>query len=168
MKPDRLEVANKACGFFIPDTTLHLDKGRVFVSWTSGRGKIYQRMWQSRNGSFYPTWSSKWGHGGTSMTALAQLVFFARDLNCLPISTWEYWCSPTVLLCPKEENKNGLLACLRGGGYPLVATCIFCGKSPIGRFDWYSGKGYHGGTGCLPGCEAWKRFSESRSKSIFV
>lgn len=57
----------------------------------------------------------------------------------LPISSWRYWASETCQLLPLEA-VDGLLA----GGYPEFATCVLCGKSPIGRLDWWNLKGVSG------------------------
>ena len=157
----RLATANAALQCFVPDTRLELRNGRVFVCWENYRGKPASRMWMTRGGSFYPMWSHKWAHGGTCTIAMAQLVRWVRGLTVLPMTTWEYWVGERVGLAGwrGKDKQEELLATLRNAGYPLVSTCIFCGKSPIGRFDWYSYRGKEG-TVCLPMCEAKHRFDE--------
>lgn len=151
---DRLAIANAALQCFVPDTRMEIRSGRVFIVWTDYLGKTTSRMWMCRGGDFYPVWSHKWAHGGTCTTALSQLVRFVRGLPVLPLSTWAYWCGEQVGLAAwrGKDKQTELLAILKAGGYPQQATCIMCGKSPIGRFDWYR-RGNKSGPGCLPMCD---------------
>lgn len=145
----RLATANAACQLFIPETRLQARKGRVWCLWTDWRGKESAAPWATRGNDFYPVWHRRWGHGGTCCTALSQLVRFVQGRPVLPLSTWGYWCSDEVALARHRgaDHAAVLLRTLADGGYPEFATCVLCGKSPIGRFDWFN-NGKVSGPGC--------------------
>lgn len=153
---DRLRVANAAIAFFAPETTISVESGRVVVRWRSYRDEQYSRRWQCHRGQdFYPTWSRKWGHGGTCCTALSQLVRFVQEKPVLPMSTWEYWCSPKIALA--RDRGDELVKTLRDGGYPIHVPCVLC-KQPInGGLDWWNLNGVSGPCcGWTTGCRQRK------------
>lgn len=139
----RLAVSNAGMRLFVPDTHLSLMHNRVMVNWTSLlTKKPIARPWQTRSGeSFYPVWWGKWGHGGTCCTALSQLVRWIRGQPVLPMCSWEWWCSPTVLLARAKGDE--LLRVLRDGCYPEHANCVLCGGQ-VTRLDWWCLDGVSG------------------------
>lgn len=141
--PDRLAVANAALALFADRVSLSRKNGRVIVtfpSWNAWGEVMLHLAWITSGQSFYPTWSQRFCHGGTVTTALAQLVRWVRGQPVLPLGTWRYWCSEKVGLGRRPNGaSNGaeLLRVLEEGGYPHVATCCLCGRTPLPRFDWW-------------------------------
>lgn len=139
----RLEVANAALAIFAGDTSIFLRGKRVCIRWKTYRGEILERQWVVRGGqSFYPTWSHTWGHGGTCCTALSQLVRWIQGRPVLPMSSWRYWCSPTVYLA--RQRGDELIATLADAGYPVEAHCVLCGNVIQGGLDWWNFKNVSG------------------------
>lgn len=101
------------------------------VSWNN-RGNHVCKRWQCRGQDFYPVWSQKFPGGGTSMTAVSQLVRWLQNKPVLPIATWRYWASEKVKLL--DNNSVDILA---EAGYPSDAKCVLCGRSLHKSLDWW-------------------------------
>ena len=127
----RIVAANLALESFARTVTINREIDGVHVSWEQ-RGKRIDRRWQARGGQdFYPTWSRIYPGGGTSTTALSQLVRWVRGLPVLPISTWRYWSSETCKLLPRDAVDR-----LEADGYPADTPCVLCGGK-IWAIDWW-------------------------------
>lgn len=108
-----------------------LAKGTEIVAEPSGHvgvvflyhGVAFSRRWMTRGQDFYPVWKRMWSGGGTSMTALAQLVRWCKGAPVLPLSTWRYWCSSNVALLDLECIKP-----IEAAGYPESVPCVLCGR----------------------------------------
>jgi hypothetical protein len=137
----KIEVANSVLKTFANSARIERRRGGWYVCWfyhNRSRGEIAKR-WSTRRGQdFYPPWSSKWIGGGTSCTALSQLVRWLREQPVLPISTWRYWASETIKLLPASAVDT-----LLAGGYPEKALCVLCGAE-LGSLDWWSLNGISG------------------------
>lgn len=140
-RPERILTVNAAMQCFAADTRVELRSGRVYVCWRTHSGEEMARPWACRGQSCYPVWYRHWAHGGTCCTALAQLVRWLRDQPVLPLSTWRYWCTPTVLLA--RDRGQDLLSVLHSGGYPDEARCCLCDER-VSSFDWWSLDGVSG------------------------
>jgi hypothetical protein len=128
----KIEIANRVLKDFAPNTEIVRGATGWKVTWIDWKGKAVSRRWQTRSGQdFYPTWSSKWGYGGTACTALSQLIRWLQDRPVLPLKSWQYWSSPTVKLCSPEA-----VLLLGEAGYPDRADCVVCGKPIDGLIDW--------------------------------
>jgi hypothetical protein len=104
----------------------------IFVSWDSNKGLV-SRRWQCRGGQdFYPVWSRIFPGGGTSTTALSQLVRWIQNKPVLPISTWRYWAGEKVKLLSQRFVDD-----LQNGGYPIHVKCVLCGNIIEGNLDWW-------------------------------
>jgi hypothetical protein len=133
----RVAMANRVLDCFAEGTVVTYEFGRgVTVSWPTHGGKVLYRRWQTRGQDFYPTWSNRWGHGGTACTALSQLVRWIRGQPVLPLSTWRYWFSEKCWLA-RNRGEEGIKALVHAG-YPDVALCVLCGNPIEGGLDWWS------------------------------
>ncbi len=133
-----IAMANRALASFSPATISHLPSG-WYVSWHS-RGELVTKRWQCRGGQdFYPTWSQQYPGGGTSCTALSQLIRWCKGEPVLPISTWRYWASETCKLLPLAAVDELLAA-----GYPEHVDCVLCHQRIVVPFDWWSLNGVSG------------------------
>jgi hypothetical protein len=134
----RVPMANRVLDCFAEGTIVSYIEGRgVVVSWRSyNGGEIIYRRWQTRGQDFYPTWSNKWGHGGTACTALAQLVRWIQGKPVLPLSTWRYWFGDKCRLA-RDRADEGIKALIHGG-YPDAAICVLCNQPISGGMDWWS------------------------------
>lgn len=112
--------------------------GGWFVEWEMG-GKLYRRRWMTRGQDFYPVWSRIYPGGGTSCTALSQLIRWLRGQPVLPISTWRYWADEQCKLLPLDAVEK-----LLAGGYPADTPCVLCGEKIAGSLDWWSLDGVSG------------------------
>lgn len=142
---ERIEVANKVLADFSIASFERRENG-WYVSWDGygSNGKV-SRRWQTRGQDFYPVWSSIYPGGGTSCTALSQLIRWCGGKPVLPLATWTYWSGERVkLLSPAAVEL------LRAGGYPEVAKCVLCGAEIHGGMDWWSLNGDSGP------CCGWK------------
>lgn len=146
-RESRLAVANAVLAILESRTTIYFRGNKARVKWSRWDGKEFDRQWMTRGQDFYPVWHHHWPHGGTMTTALAQLVRYTQGKPVLPLSTWEYWGTDTVALLRQRngaEHGKPIIDILAASDYPKVATCVLCGKSPIGRFDWWSLNGVSG------------------------
>jgi hypothetical protein len=135
---NNIETANRVLNSFANGARIEKRSGGWYVCWSTSRGSD-SRRWQTRSGQdFYPTWSHKWIGGGTSCTALAQLIRWLRGQPVLPISTWQYWSTETVKLVSPEAVEM-----LRAGGYPVHANCVLCGQQ-VTSLDWWNLNGVSG------------------------
>lgn len=155
-KDERVEIANEVLRSFAPGTTLRLESGYVLVEWSARSGTFtdqHSKRWMTRGQDFYPVWHRKWGHGGTSCTALAQLVRWIQCKPVLPIGTWQYWSGDKCRLLRHGTGEN-VLQSLLDAGYPAKAECVLCGEAITGGMDWWSLKGVSGPCcGMRSGCE---------------
>ena len=140
----RLTVANRVlellrAGYSVP-VWLKFKGRRAFVCWEYHGNNCVQ--WVTRGNDFYPTWHGRRGPwGGTTSTAMSQLIYWCQGKAVLPLSSWQYWCGPTVLL--GREKGDEIVTTLQDGGYPVAVTCVVCGKPPVGM-DWWSLNGVSG------------------------
>ena len=135
---DRMIVANVVLGTF-SIARIEYRPGGMFVSWpTERRGRICRR-WQCRGQSFYPVWTRIYPGGGTSVTALSQLVRWVQGKPVLPISTWRYWASERCKLLSPEAIDHLLKA-----GYPEHVDCVLCGEQCDGLMGWWHLDGLSG------------------------
>lgn len=160
----RLAIANQVLDKFAPRALIERRLGvggGYYVHWECGQ-KQFCRRWMVRGcQDFYPVWSRQWIGGGTSCTALSQLIRWLRREPVLPISTWKYWASETVKLLP--ESAVDLL--LRAG-YPVQVQCVLCGREIESSIDWWNLNGVSGPccswtTGCRQNTEAQGKGSEA-------
>lgn len=133
-----LEVANLVLQTFFQGT-IERRKGGVFVSWIGHSGKRIEKRWQCRGQDFYPVWYRHYPGGGTSSTALSQLVRWIQRKPVLPISTWQMWASERCKLLPKDA-----VDLLLAGGYPQHVDCVLCQQQIEGSLDWWSLDGVTG------------------------
>ena len=138
-----IEAANTALKCFAPESHIHWMPGKGWVvSWVIC-GNTYHRRWAVRPGSFYPSWYRKWGHGGTAVTALAQLIRWLRGTPCLSISSWRYWASEPCKLLRHGDHELAIGELL-ANGYPERNTCVLCGRVGMDGVDWWSLDGVEG------------------------
>ena len=134
----RCSTANRVLATFF-DGRIEQRKGGMYVCWSnSWQGDIAKR-WQCRGQDFYPVWHRKYPGGGTSSTALSQLIRWIQGKPVLPISTWQMWASERCKLLP-QSAVDELLA----GGYPEHVDCVLCGNQIVGGLDWWSLDGVSG------------------------
>lgn len=141
---DRLCTANTVLCHFAKNTQIDHRKNGLYVVWVIG-GKYTSKRWQCRENDFYPTWSNKWGHGGTACTALSQLIRWIRNLPVLDIRSWRYWSSEKMRLVDPVA-----IPILENAGYPKVAKCVLCDQPIEGGIDWWHLKKVSG-----PCCDPW-------------
>jgi len=144
LRTELVEAANAALVGFASDSTIVIVGGRVCVSF---RGEV--RRWATRGQDFYPVWHHRWAHGGTSATALSQLVRWIQGRPVLPIGSWRYWTGPQVAL--GRERGPAIVEGLLQAGYPVKTPCVLCGLELEQAGDWWSLDGVSG-----PSC-AWTR-----------
>ncbi|MGL5061382.1 MAG: hypothetical protein ACRC62_15520 [Microcoleus sp.] len=145
----RLDAANQIMPLLLPSGELALTQNGIVVSWCNSSGKSIKRRWCARRGSFFPVFSAILPTGGTHITAIAQLVNWVRDRPCLPIQSWQYWCSEKIGM----KHGSKILPILEQSDYPKDRKCFACGSS--GSLDWYD-FGKHSGLGCLHSCNELK------------
>lgn len=147
-----LEAANRALASFSRAQIERRVRG-WYVSWEGHNGKLVSFRWTVRGGQdFYPTWSQKFPGGGTSCTAMSQLIRWCRGLPVLPIGTWRMWASERCKLLP-DSAVDDLLA----SGYPDHADCVLCHKRIEGPLDWWNLDGVTGPCcGWTSGCRQKK------------
>jgi hypothetical protein len=112
--------------------------GGWYVCWSNKYQGDVAKRWQCRGQDFYPVWSHKYPGGGTSSTALSQLIRWLGGKPVLPISTWRWWASERCQLLPMESVET-----LFAGGYPEWSPCVLCGTRPE-SIDWWSLNGVSG------------------------
>lgn len=132
-----LEIANRVLASFF-DGRIEKRKSGMYVCWSSRQGDMAMR-WQCRNQDFYPVWNRKYPGGGTSSTALSQLIRWVQGKPVLPISTWRMWSSEPCKLLPVSAVDH-----LLAGGYPEHVECVLCGVQISGHLDWWSLNGTSG------------------------
>jgi len=133
----RVEMANRVLAYF-SRANIERRKNGWYVSWNGSGGKVTRR-WQTRGQDFYPVWSHIYPGGGTSCTALSQLIRWCGDKPVLPIATWQYWAGEQVKLLGSEA-----IAVLREAGYPETSKCVLCGIEITKSLDWWSLNGVTG------------------------
>lgn len=139
MSEERIAIANKALAAFASVQIERRPSG-WWVTWTKSDGESVERRWMTRGGQdFYPVWSRIYPGGGTSSTALSQLIRWCAGKPVLPLATWQYWAGERVKLLGPE-----VVEWLRAGGYPEVAKCVLCGNEIHGGMDWWN---LHGDSG---------------------
>lgn len=128
----RLATANRVLATFFAG---HIEKrkGGVYVCWSNKYDGDVSKRWQCRGQDFYPVWHHKYPGGGTSSTALSQLVRWIQGKPVLPISTWHYWSREQCKLLPPSAVDE-----LVAGGYPQHVDCVLCGRLIVGSLDWWS------------------------------
>ena len=132
--PSRLETANQVLVTFAPGASIRhrpCKGGSYTICWTVNE-RAYCRRWQTRGQDFYPLWKAHWCGGGTSLTALSQLIRWLRGVPVLPLASWEYWASPAVQLLPPAA-----LDLLRQADYPVTVPCVLCQRPLTRGFDWW-------------------------------
>lgn len=129
---DRIEAANIALHSFQSRCDIGRVGSYVVVTMDTYGGRITRR-WMCRGQDFYPVWKYKYPGGGTSCTALSQLVRWIQDKPVLPIESWRYWASETCRLLPMEAVDE-----LLRNGYPEFANCVLCKNRIEGGLDWWS------------------------------
>lgn len=139
---NKLETANQVLKTFAETAWIEHRVGAgggFYVHWKYHNGKEMCRRWMTTcRQDFYPSWSHKWVGGGTSSTALSQLIRWLREQPVLPLGTWRHWASERVKLLPIEAV--GVLA---EGGYPEKTPCVLCGGE-IQSMDWWNLDGVSG------------------------
>jgi len=143
-KDDRLAAANIALKSFAPDTTLRLESGYVLVEWQRRSGETFSKRWMCRGNDFYPVWYRQWCHGGTTSTALSQLVRWIQGKPVLSISSWRYWASEGVALLRQGDGAEPAIKALLDAGYPQQPVCVLCKKQIDGGIDWWNLNGVSG------------------------
>lgn len=128
---EKITVANEVLATFA-SCQISQRKNGVFVSFRYC-GKDIVRRWQCRGQDFYPVWHRIYPGGGTSSTALSQLVRWVQDKPVLPLSTWQWWAGDKCKLLKPEAVER-----LREGGYPVHVPCVLCHKTIQGGLDWWS------------------------------
>ena len=144
-----IETANKVLASFF-DGWIEKRKGGWYVCWNDRhRGGVIAKRWQCRGNGFYPVWHHSYPGGGTSSTALSQLIRWLSGKPVLPISTWRYWASETCKLLDASAVDE-----LLAGGYPKHADCVLCGNQIQGSLDWWRLDGVSGPCcGSRSGCK---------------
>lgn len=94
-RSERVAAANRLAAAVFPYSVKLIDlqgpvAGGLYVRWKDYANRWMQRRWMTRGQDFYPVWSKCWPGGGTSLTALAQVVRFARSQPVLPLAWWQY------------------------------------------------------------------------------
>lgn len=136
----KLVAANEVVKSLVRTAEIERRKNGFYVSWICiGSMKQVTRRWQTRGQSFYSVWHDLWPAGGTSMTALSQLVRWCGGKPVLPISTWQYWASERVKLIDPATVEV-----LRLAGYPELAKCVLCKQDITVGMDWWSLDGVTG------------------------
>ena len=133
---DKIATASTVLASFTK-STIEKRRGGWYVCWDSAKGKVSHR-WQCSGQDFYPTWSNKWGHGGTACTALSQLIRWLRDQPVVGIASWRHWASERCGLVPTES-----VGILLAGGYPKIVKCVLC-DIELKDFDWWRLNGVSG------------------------
>lgn len=148
MNQQRLDTVNAAVKLIMPDVSIELEGRAAFVnflgyrSYGETRPKKRKQWIAVSEGSHFPRWSSEFPHGGTCHAALHQLVRFAQEKPVVTIGAWEAWCGPNIRVA--GDNGQAVVDLLRAGGWPTVATCVVCGRTPLPRYDWWSLEGVSG------------------------
>lgn len=133
----QLASANQVLSSFV-NVRIEPRRGGMYVCWTRGSEEIAKR-WQCRWNDFYPVWNHHYPGGGTSVTALSQLIRWLQEKPVLPIASWRYWASETCKLLPLEAVDE-----LSAAGYPEQVDCVLCHQPIIGGLDWWSLDGVTG------------------------
>lgn len=128
----RLSVANRVLASFF-DGRIERRKGGTYVCWSNKHQGDVSKKWMCRGQDFYPVWHHKYPGGGTSSTALSQLIRWIQNKPVLPISTWRMWASERCQLLPSSAVDE-----LLSGGYPERVDCVLCGCVITGGLDWWS------------------------------
>lgn len=135
----KLETANRVLATFAANAEIYLRGSRLRIKWPTYGGRLRDKEWQCRRGQdFYPKWSQQWCGGGTSCTALSQLVRWIQGKPVLPLGTWRHWASESVQLLPIEAVND-----LATGGYPDISICVLC-DNPTEGLDWWNLDGVSG------------------------
>lgn len=148
----RLRAANQALSLFTRSTRMEWRRGRGWVViWNNSSGELVSRRWQRQRGSHYVTWYRSWGHGGTCMEAMFQIVQWLNHLPVLPLGTWKYWTSKSVAIA--RERGQELVDVLEAAGWPTRVHCVVCAKEITTRLDWWDSDGLEGPCCMFGDCE---------------
>jgi hypothetical protein len=143
----RIAIANQVLDTFVPGVLLYQSnhaKRDLRMCWDVRKGKPKHDFTAQLRGD--GSWT-RYGYnqrptGGTGMQALAQLIRYVRDLNRLPLSTWEYWATNKVGL-----TNEHTVELLKNSDYgdPKKTCCVLCGTTEFKKgLDWWSLDGVTG------------------------
>lgn len=145
---ERIVVANRVLQTYEPAIELYQGGRELRVRWDI-RHSAKQRgdcdfPARLRHDGTWPMYGyHKFPTGGTGQQSVAQLIRYVRDLNRLPIDTWEYWASKTVQLCTDETVQ---ILAASDYGNPLKTCCVLCGTTDysLRGLDWWGLDGLTG------------------------
>lgn len=139
---ERINAANSVLAIFASDSRIVTKGSHLAVEFPYYK-KLVAMRWMTRGGQdFYPVWSHKWAHGGTSCMALSQLIRWIQGKPVLQISTWRYWTGDRVGI--GRERGPEILELLESAGYPAITPCVLCGLELEFAGDWWSLDGVSG------------------------
>ena len=142
----RIEEANAILATYQPGTRLYLKGHSLRMAWEP----YFNYSASLRSQGDLPRYGDRHRPcGHTGMQALAQLIRYVRDLNRLPLITWEYWASETILLCNAETLR---LLSKSDYGDPTKTCCVLCGTTEFAGLDWWSLDGVTGPSCRYGGC----------------
>ena len=73
--------------------------------------------------------------------AMSQIVRWCQGKPVLPLASFQWWTSETIMLA--GDRGPELLTLLEKAGYPVAVNCVACGNPPTG-LDWYNLDGVSG------------------------
>ena len=150
-------ICNRVLGSF-SKAWIERRKHGWYVCWLDYEQQLVSRRWSVRHGqSFFPPWSRIYPGGGTSITALSQLIRWLDLKPVLPLATWRYWASDKIKLLP-VQTVDGVLS---QAGYPEITPCVLCGEPLTGALDWWS-LGKISGPCCTIRSGCCQKFDRSR------
>jgi hypothetical protein len=127
--------ANPILRAIYPDLSLQ-DRSRRL--WIVARGDFPAEMAARLNGNGDRLGCDygRLGMGGTGALATGQLVRWTRGLTRVPLTSWEYWLGPKILLGRGGDARA--LELLRASSYsdPKLTCCVLCGSPKIA--DWWN------------------------------
>ncbi len=132
-----LNAANKVLEIIAPTTRIVRKKYGWCVEWTGYYGVAFSMRWQLKKGSSdYPVWYHHWGHGGTCVQALSQLVRWLQCKPVLPLHVWRWWTGPGIAM--GMDRGPEIVSILREAGYPEQVNCVLCDQPISGGLDWWN------------------------------
>ena len=137
-----VDAANSVLLMLTENARIERRYGGWYVVWETHRGKLMERRWSTRGQDFYPVWKREWTYGGTTTTALSQLIRWCRHQPVLPLPTWRYWCGEHCRL--GRDNGQQIIETLVDAGYPETSDCVLCHNVIVGDMDWWSLTGVTG------------------------
>lgn len=153
MDGDRtFETSNAVLALFADSVRIERRTNGWHVTWIDYYKTLVRRRWMTRGQDFYPVWSDIYPGGGTSTTAIAQLIRWNQHKPMLPLSSWKYWCGPKCRL--GRDNGERIIEMLYAAEYPEVVDCVLCGNEIVDGLDWWSLYGVTGPCcGMSSGCK---------------